>query len=379
MMDLFSGIYGQEPVKEILAGFLTNHKIPQALLFSGPSGTGKDFLAIRFANLLNTRLENFSEVQFTDSIQEPVVKFICPLPVGKNESSDDGPYDKLPQGDIELIQEEFRKKEKNPYYHVRIPKANDIKISSIRSLQRYMSLSSDSNGYRVILISEAHLMNEPAQNSLLKNLEEPPKGFVFILTTSEPAMLRETIRSRCWPLEFRPLLPEDIAHILTNNFGIEPYESEILGKICGGSVSRALYLKEKNLLEKQASIISFLRNSLSGKFRSAQAELKDILSENDSDLFRLFFNLVLYWFEDYKRYLAGIKDGLFYAEHIDTFEKFSVKYKALDPTRAISSIEKILYYIENNNVNMQIASYNIMFLLASLIQEEIRSEKIFVS
>lgn len=107
-------------------------------------------------------------------------------------------------------------------------------------------------------------------------------------------------------------------------------------------------------------------------------ELKEVITENDSDLFRLFFNLVMYWFEDYKRYLAGIREGLFYSGHMDTFEKFSVRYDKLDPTRAIDSIEKILYFIENNNVNMQIASYNIMFLLASLIQEEIRSEKIYL-
>ncbi len=53
MEDLFSGIYGQKSVKEILSGFLTTKKIPQALLFSGPPGVGKDFIAIRFANLIN--------------------------------------------------------------------------------------------------------------------------------------------------------------------------------------------------------------------------------------------------------------------------------------------------------------------------------------
>lgn len=377
-MDPFGGIYGQESVKEILTGFLTNKKFPQALLFSGPAGTGKDFMAIRFSNLLNSISDGLPSFSHSDSIQEPVIKFICPLPVGKNESSDDGPYDRLAQTDIEFIQEEFHKKEANPYYHIKIPKANDIKISSIRSITRYLSLSSDTSGYRVILISDAHLMNEPAQNSLLKNLEEPPKGFVFILTTSEPGMLRETIRSRCWPLEFRPLLPEDVGQILNRYFDVEDHEAEILGKISGGSVSRALYLKEKNLVDRQATVVSFLRNSLSGKFRSAQMELKEVITENDSDLFRLFFNLVMYWFEDYKRYLAGIREGLFYSGHMDTFEKFSVRYDKLDPTRAIDSIEKILYFIENNNVNMQIASYNIMFLLASLIQEEIRSEKIYL-
>ncbi len=379
MLNYFDGIYGQDPVKEILSGFLANRKIPQALLFTGPAGVGKDYIAIRFANMLN-QSQTFAQSNLLppDKLQEPLIRLICPLPVGKNETSDDGPYDKLPQAEIEVIQEQFSKKESNPYHSIKIPRANDIKISSIRSLSKYLSLSYDNLEYRVVLVSQAHLMNEPAQNSLLKNLEEPPPGFVFILTTSEPSQLRETIRSRCWPLEFRPLSPEDVTSVLINYFDLELPEADVLGRISGGSVAKALYLKDKNLFERKESIVSFLRNALAGKLKSAHAELKDIITENDSELFRLFFSLVLYWFEDFKRYLAGIKENLFFAEHIETFEKFAVRYKDLDPTRVIDSIEKILYYVENNNVNMNIAGYNIMFLIASLIQSEVADEKLFI-
>lgn len=379
MLDYFDGIHGQDSVKEILSGFLVNKKIPQALLFTGPSGVGKDYIAIRFANLLNIPQDQL-ELGFLpeDSLQEPLIKLICPLPVGKNESSDDGPYDRLTQSEIELIQEQFSKKTANPYHAIKIPRANDIKISSVRSLTKYLSLSYDNLEYRVILVSQAHLMNEPAQNALLKNLEEPPKGFVFILTTSEPSQLRETIRSRCWPMEFRPLSAENVGAILTGYFAIDEVEANVLGKISGGSVARALYLKEKNLFERQASIVSFLRNALAGKLKSAFAEIKDIVAENDSELFRLYFSLVLYWFEDFKRYLAGIRENLFFSSHIETFEKFAGRYKDLDPTKAIDSIEKILYYVENNNVNMNIAGYNIMFLITSLIQDDIADDKLFL-
>ena len=336
-------------------------------------------MAIRFANLLNYPLDQLAAGMFPgDSLQEPLIRMICPLPVGKNESSDDGPYDRLTQSEIELIQEQFSRKEKNPYYSIKIARANDIKISSIRSLTKYLSLSYDNLDYRVVLVSNAHLMNEPAQNALLKNLEEPPKGFVFILTTSEPSQLRETIRSRCWPLEFRPLIADDVSAVLVKYFSIDQVEADVLGKISGGSVSKALYLKEKNLFERQASIVSFLRNALAGKLKTAFAEIRDIVSENDSELFRLYFSLVLYWFEDFKRYLAGMRENLFFSSHIETFEKFATRYQNLDPTRAIDSIEKILYYVENNNVNMNIAGYNIMFLITSLIQEEIADEKLFL-
>lgn len=341
MEDLFSGIYGQKSVKEILTGFLTNKKIPQALLFTGPAGVGKDYIAIRFANLISRiGRGEFDPGEEGNFIKEPAVKFICPLPVGKNESSDDGPYDRLTPSDMELIQQEFRRKEENPYYKISIPKANDIKISSIRSLTKYMSLSFQETGYRTVIISEAHSMNEPAQNSLLKNLEEPPGGFVFILTTSDPSLLRETIKSRCWPVEFKPLGKSDITGALQNYFGLEKVETDLLAHISAGSIARALYLREKNLFERQSSVISFLRYSLAGKLSSAQKEIKDILSENDSELFQLYVSLVLLWFEDFKRYLLGFREDLFYSQHIDTFEKFAQRYSSIDPNRAIGSIER---------------------------------------
>lgn len=380
MEDLFSGIYGQKSVKEIITRFLTNKKFPQALLFSGPQGVGKDFIAIRFANIINRIGEgDFNLAEEGNALKEPAVKFICPLPVGKNESSDDGPYDRMTPSDMELIQEEFRRKSENPYYKISIPKANDIKISSIRSLTKYLSLSFHDKGYRTVIISDAHLMNEPAQNSLLKNLEEPPDGFVFILTTSDPSLIRETIISRCWPVEFKPLSKSEIVDALEEYFKLEKVETSVLAHLSAGSISKALYLKEKNLFDRQSSVIAFLRYSLAGKPGLAQKEIKDIISENDAELFQLFVSLVLLWFEDFKRYLIGFREDLFYSQHIDTFEKFAQKYSSIDPNRTVGSIEKILYYMENNNLNMQIASYNIMFLIASLIQNDLIDEKIYLN
>ena len=63
-------------------------------------------------------------------------------------------------------------------------------------------------------------MNEESQNALLKNLEEPPDGVIIILCTSSPEKLRETIRSRCWKVNFRPLPSQIVKEILINKFCI---------------------------------------------------------------------------------------------------------------------------------------------------------------
>ena len=380
MLELFDGIYGQEPVKEILYRFLIHKSKPQALLFTGAWGVGKEFMAIRFANLINSmKTPDSLPAIAKDSIQGDRFMFICPLPVGKNETSADDPYEKLSNSEIELIQEQFRIKEENPYHKIKIPKANDIKISSIRALNKFTSLTVGPDLYRFVIVSQAHLMNEPAQNSLLKNLEEPPEGTIFILTTSEPEMLRETIRSRCWHVEFRPLSEKNVSDILSKYYSIEEEEARLLGKLSEGSLKKALFIRDKNISETRSEIIKFLRYSLAGKIRVAQSVLKDYTADGDNDLFRLFFTLVIHWFSDYKRFLAGFTDGFFFESNIDVFEKFSVNFPGIEPIKAISSIERILYYVENNNVNPGIAGYNIIFLLASVIKEEFAKQKIYIN
>ena len=136
-----------------------------------------------------------------------------PLPRGKSETDQNDPYEKLSDDEIELINSEFQKKSKNLFYKIQIPRANFIKISSIRDIKKFLSLNYDDVKYRVILVSQAHLMNEESQNALLKNLEEPPDGVIFILCTPYPEKLRETIRSRCWKINFQPLENETIAKI----------------------------------------------------------------------------------------------------------------------------------------------------------------------
>ena len=63
-------------------------------------------------------------------------------------------------------------------------------------------------------------MNTEAQNALLKNLEEPPEGVIFILCTSSPEKLRETIRSRCWRINFQPLDDNQLYEILVEKFAL---------------------------------------------------------------------------------------------------------------------------------------------------------------
>jgi hypothetical protein len=83
--------------------------------------------------------------------------------------------------------------------------SRDIRIEQIRKLQERLSFRALEARHKVALLVTAHAMNQPAQNALLKTLEEPPRDTVLILISSAPDKLLPTIRSRCAKAAFGPL------------------------------------------------------------------------------------------------------------------------------------------------------------------------------
>ena len=84
----------------------------------------------------------------------------------------------------------------------------EIPITAIRDLSRHLSLSAWQSLYKIAVIEGAHLMNQEAQSALLKNLEEPKKNTVFLLLTSHPDLLFNTLRSRTQELMWHVFPPE---------------------------------------------------------------------------------------------------------------------------------------------------------------------------
>jgi len=108
----WQGIHNQVIIKNILSRIIDSKRIPHAFLFYGPEGVGKDFTAVRFAQRVNLVSEN-DETNLQNKIQlltEPYIKFIFPLPRGKNEIDGDGPLEKLSAAEIEKVREEVEKR-----------------------------------------------------------------------------------------------------------------------------------------------------------------------------------------------------------------------------------------------------------------------------
>jgi DNA polymerase-3 subunit delta' len=368
MESYYNQIAGQERVKTQLNGFLTSKKIPHALLFSGNEGVGKEFLAVRFAQALNESFPDKSASQKIlkqiEQLSEPYIKFIFALPRGKNETDTSNPTEKLSADEIDLVREQIELKVQNPYHKITIPKANNIKINSIRDIKRFIALDYSELGYRVIIITDAHLMNEEAQNALLKNLEEPPEKVIFILITSQVSKLRRTIISRCWRINFDPLSEENISEIIINFFSVDKKLAEAVAPFAEGSVRTAMQLIELDFYNLQEKTISILRYSFGKKYNSAFEEMNSIFSNLSFEYFPVLIRMIITWLNDLQKHRFNMKT-FFFKDHSETLEKFNTKFPDVELGEVISRVDRLSSLIRNN-VNQSLLSANLVFELSSI-------------
>jgi DNA polymerase-3 subunit delta' len=368
MNSALDKIPGQERVKRILNNFLQSKSIPHAFLFTGIDGVGKDNTAVQFAKALATN-ENSKEsektVRLIEKLQEPYVKLIFPLPRGKNETDTSSPTEKLTQDEIELVREQIDIKAVNPFHKITIPKANTIKINSIRDIKKFLSMDYDEIGYRFVIISDAHLMNEEAQNALLKGLEEPPDKVIFILTTPYVSKLRSTIVSRCWRIKFDPLSEDQIINILTEYFEVDKTSANEVAPFAMGSVQYALNLKNMNIHNLKEKTISILRYSFGRKFYSAFDELNLVISDQSSVSYPILIGMILTWLNDIQKNKLNIKK-YFYKDNLETLEKFNNKFPDVDLSDITTRLDR-LSNLPRNNINPSLLSASLIFELSSLV------------
>ncbi|SDF22084.1 DNA polymerase III subunit delta' [Sporomusa acidovorans] len=197
-------VVGHQTVAARLKSMLSAGKIPHALLFAGPAGIGKS-LAARVVS----------------------AGILC--------SSD---QDK-PCGQCHSCR--LFSRNAHPDFSLLVPEGATIKIDQIRLLKSFAALTPAVSSGRVCLIDNAELMTVQAANSLLKLLEEPPPGFVFILVAGTGKPLLPTILSRCWKVQFH-LLPAQVLEDALIQKGYAPEAAAVAARLSGGRMGKALNL-----------------------------------------------------------------------------------------------------------------------------------------
>ncbi len=367
MNQLWDKIQGQIRVKEILVKICESRRVPHAFLFCGNDGVGKFFTAIQFACILNQKSDQTKSDSIFHKItalQEPYLKLIIPLPRGKGETGDDNATEKLSKEILLNIAEEIGEKSKNPYHKILIEDANNIKINSIREITKFVNTTIDELGYRFVIIEDAHLMNDQAQNALLKNLEEPPEGIIFILLTTNKNKLLQTIQSRCWQINFEPLSAELIKAILIKYFFIGQEIASRISIFSEGSVTSALNLLNTDFNILLENTISFLRFSLGKKYNLAYKELNIFLKESPNGSIKLIAKLIRIWFNDVIRNKYSSLE-YFFVDYKETLEKFNERFNKTKVLKIFNSIDK-LEECEDRNINLNVVCLNLIFEIASI-------------
>ena len=173
----FTDVVGQNHITQTLSNALKNGRLPHALLFTGPRGTGKTSSARILAKALRCpNAVNFVPCNECDSCRE----------IASGSSVD----------------------------VMEIDGASNNGVDSIRELRETVAFMPTSGKYKVYIIDEVHMLSTSAFNALLKTLEEPPGHVIFIMATTEVHKIPQTILSRCQRFDFRRIPTRQITERL---------------------------------------------------------------------------------------------------------------------------------------------------------------------
>ncbi len=141
------------------------------------------------------------------------------------------------------------------------PSVTVIKVEVVRTeIIRFVGIKRSEGRYRVLIIPNVERMQSSAANAFLKTLEEPPPGTVFLLTTDNVSTLLPTIRSRCQKMQLSPLSEDLVASYLVRQNGMDPERAGAVARISGGSLGKALSLKEDDLQSRLTFLDTIMRS-----------------------------------------------------------------------------------------------------------------------
>lgn len=209
----FSDLVGQEHVTETLANAIKNDRVAHAYIFSGARGVGKTTAARILAKALNC-------------VSGPTA-----TPCGECDSCKE-----IAAGtSLDVIE---------------IDAASNRGIDQIRELREMVRYAPASSRSKVVILDEAHMLTGEASNALLKTLEEPPDRVIFVMATTQPEDLVDTIRSRSQHFHFRALTFGEITARLEEiaqkeNLKIDAGALAVISRMAEGSMRDALSLLEQ--------------------------------------------------------------------------------------------------------------------------------------
>jgi DNA polymerase-3 subunit delta' len=237
-------IIGHRRLTTLIARAIERESLPPTLLFAGPSGVGKWAVARATAQAVNCADRVTPQLRQDSGGQAGGELAIDAC--GKCRACD-----RIARGvhvDVIMLEPDDRA---------------SIKIEPVRTALEQTGFRPFEGKRRVVLIRDADTLEQAAQNALLKSLEEPPPGTMFILTTAVPGVLLPTVRSRCMRMRLGRLTSAEVAAALTRDHGYTDVQAREASPLADGSVGQALALIDNDLSMFRGLAMGLLQQSAS--------------------------------------------------------------------------------------------------------------------
>jgi len=246
-------LVGQKFISITLKQALLTKKIAPAYLFNGPRGTGKTSSARIFAKSLNCQ-----------AFEQPTITPCCKCDLCRQIT--DGSA-------LDIIE---------------IDAASNTGVENIREIIERARFAPTQARWKVYVIDECHMLSTAASNALLKTIEEPPARVVFILATTNPERVLNTIKSRCQKFDYRRISPSDIFQHLSEIAEKESIKYEvqalnIIAKRSNGGMRDAQSLLEQLNLLPEGITINNIKNLLGEVSEIELTNLIKSLIENNPE------------------------------------------------------------------------------------------------
>lgn len=259
----FDEIVGQPLAVRLIKNSLYRNLLFPVYLLSGTRGTGKTTMARLFAAALNcAQLKAFQE----DPQQHTLPCLFCESCKAMQNTN-------------------------HPDF-IEIDAASHTGVDNVRQIIEAASFVPVLGTKKIYLIDEAHMLSKAAFNAFLKILEEPPKTVVFLLATTDPHKIIQTVTSRCFQIFFDPIKPSCVIEHLEficreEGLLIEPGALALIAQETEGSMRDAL-----NLLERLRALPEVLKNDTENAIISKQMVLKLLGSIDEERVSELLYSMV---------------------------------------------------------------------------------------